>query len=243
MEKLKQTRKQFPLRRIVIFMTALILIMSGAMIWIMQSQSSNFLPNAISILFVASGIVTGLLQWLFPISSGEQESPIQHSQSKSRQSSPNQATDQPHTTLSSRRYLYDVAISYAGEDQVFAKALAEILQNRGIKVFFDKYEKATLWGKNLYDYLSDLYQHKAQYCVMFLSQHYADKVWTNLERQAAQSRAFKEHEEYILPVRLDNTDTPGILPTIDYLRWPPETAETIADAIENKLRRWRQREE
>src|SRR5437588_9947633 len=113
-----------------------------------------------------------------------------------------------------KKYPYDVALSYAGEDQDKAEALADSLRRRGVKVFYDKYEKATMWGKNLYDYLSDLYQNKARYCVMFVSEHYASKLWTNLERQAAQARAFQEHEEYIFPVRLDDTPIPGFLPTV-----------------------------
>ena len=135
----------------------------------------------------------------------------------------------------SKHYPYDVTLSYAGEDQDKAEALAGSLRQKGVNVFFDRYEKAALWGKNLYDYLTDLYQNKARYCVMLLSQHYAAKLWTNQERQAAQARAFQENEEYILPVRLDDTAIPGILPTISYLRWPPETAETIADLIVAKL--------
>ncbi len=63
---------------------------------------------------------------------------------------------------------YDVALSYAGEDSIFADQLAVALKRRNVKVFFDKHEKSTLWGKNLYDYLDDLYQNKARYCVMFL---------------------------------------------------------------------------
>ncbi len=136
-----------------------------------------------------------------------------------------------------KKYDFDVALSFAGEDRELADALAEILRQRGLKVFYDKYEKSTLWGKNLYTYLSDVYQEKARYCVMFLSQHYAAKLWTNYEREAAQARAFRENEEYILPVRLDDTKIPGISSTIAYLSWPPETAETISDAIMEKHRK------
>ena len=50
---------------------------------------------------------------------------------------------------------YDVALSFAGEDRIHAVALAEILSRRGVKVFYDKYEKSTLWGKDLYTHLSD----------------------------------------------------------------------------------------
>ena len=130
---------------------------------------------------------------------------------------------------------FDVALSFAGEDRAYAKALADVLILRGLKVFYDEYEKATLWGKDLYVYLSDIYQNRAMYCVIFVSQHYSDKMWTNHERKAAQARALMESKEYILPVRLDNSEVPGILETTGYLMWSNETPETIAGAIVLKL--------
>jgi Type ISP C-terminal specificity domain/N-6 DNA Methylase len=36
---------------------------------------------------------------------------------------------------------------------------------------------------------------------------------------------------------LDKTQLPGILPTVSYLAWPPETAETVADILARKLGR------
>ena len=47
--------------------------------------------------------------------------------------------------------------------------------------------------------------------------------------------AFSWNAKYILPVRLDDTQIPGILPTIGYLQWPPEDAESIADAALSKF--------
>jgi tetratricopeptide (TPR) repeat protein len=138
---------------------------------------------------------------------------------------------------SEKAYSYDVAISYAGEDRDYVQALADALRQQGVSVFYDRYEKATLWGKNLYDYLSDLYQNRARYCVMLLSHHYAAKVWTSHEREAAQNRAVREHEEYILPIRLDDMDLSGHLQTIVYLNWREETIETIVEALLYKLKR------
>jgi hypothetical protein len=86
---------------------------------------------------------------------------------------------------------YDVVLSFAGEDRSHAERLAEELRKKGVKVFYDKYEQAILWGKDLYAYLSDIYQNKAKFCVMFCSRHYAEKLWTNHERQAAQARAIR----------------------------------------------------
>ena len=42
-------------------------------------------------------------------------------------------------------------------------------------------------GKNLYTHLSDVYENKALFTVMFISEHYKDKVWTNHERESAQA--------------------------------------------------------
>jgi hypothetical protein len=82
-------------------------------------------------------------------------------------------------------------------------------------------------------HLDEVYRNRARYCVVFLSQHYSRKVWTNHERESAQARAFEEHSEYILPVRLDKTEVPGIRPTTGYLeRLPPKK---LAEAIRRKV--------
>ena len=130
---------------------------------------------------------------------------------------------------------YDVALSFAGEDRQPAEKLAKLLKSNGYTVFYDQFELDQLWGKNLYDHLSTVYKDKARYCVMFLSKNYAQKLWTNHERQSAQARALEENQEYILPVRLDDTEIPGILPTIGYLDLCSMTIEEIYQVLAKKL--------
>lgn len=130
---------------------------------------------------------------------------------------------------------YDVALSFSGEDRRYAKALADLLKTSGYSCFYDEDELADLWGKNLYDYLSSVYKDRARYCVMFLSKHYERKLWTNHERQLAQARAFQENREYILPVRLDDTEIPGIPPTVGYLDLRSMTIEEVYKALIMKL--------
>lgn len=130
---------------------------------------------------------------------------------------------------------YDVAISYANEDLKYAQSLADALKARDVKFFFFPFEKAKLWGEDLYTYLADLYSEKARYCVMFLSRHYARKLWTNHERKAAQARAFRENSVYILPIRLDETKIPGISDTVAYVDWEKEGVSKITDYILKKL--------
>ncbi len=136
---------------------------------------------------------------------------------------------------SSTEFDYDIALSFAGEDRKYAEQLAKELIKRDVKVFYDGFEKANLWGKDLYVYLSDLYRLRSKFCVLFLSQYYNSKLWTNHERKAAQSRAYKENKEYILPIRLDNTEIPGILDTTGYLNWQDEGAVNITSYLLQKL--------
>ena len=61
------------------------------------------------------------------------------------------------------------------------------------------------------------------------------KLWTNHERQIAQARAFQENREYILPVRLDDTEIPGIPPTVGYLDLRAMTIEEVYEVLVEKL--------
>ena len=130
---------------------------------------------------------------------------------------------------------YDVVLSFAGEDREHAETLATLLKAEGYLCFYDENELAELWGKNLYDYLSSVYKDRARYCVMFLSRHYDKKLWTNYERQMAQARAFQENREYILPVRLDDTEIPGIPPTVGYLDLRSMPIEEVCEVLVRKL--------
>jgi|GEM_PF-4535638 len=130
---------------------------------------------------------------------------------------------------------YDVAISFAGEQRPEAEAIAACLRSTGVKVFYDRYEQANLWGKDLYEHLSDIYNKKARYCLMLVSVAYAGKVWTTHERKNAQARALSQRSEYILPVRFDETEIPGLPSTVGYLEFEDHGAQGICTLLLQKL--------
>jgi len=70
---------------------------------------------------------------------------------------------------------------------------------------------------------------------MFISKHYANKLWTNHERESAQARAFKKHGTYILPVRIDDTEIPGIKETIGYIDLRQSTIAQLTELTLEKL--------
>jgi hypothetical protein len=123
---------------------------------------------------------------------------------------------------------YDFAFSYAGPDQPFVEEVVRAMKARGLRVFFAPDEQADIVGRNLIDYLSEVYLTRARYCLVFISNHYAERKWTDrVERPAAQARALEQRERYIIPVRLDDAKIPGILSTTADIRGA--TANRIAD--------------
>lgn len=130
---------------------------------------------------------------------------------------------------------YDVVLSFAGEDRNYVERTASFLRKAGVKVFYDVYEDVNLWGKDLYQHLDDVYQNKAKYAVIFISESYGKKLWTNHELKSAQARAFTENQEYILPARFDDTKIPGIRNTTAYINLKDLTPSKFAKKIIKKL--------
>jgi hypothetical protein len=132
---------------------------------------------------------------------------------------------------------YDIVLSFAGEDRGYVEQVAEILVDRGVVVFYDKYEQVTLWGKNLQEHFDSVYRQQARYCVMFVSEHYADKIWTKHERRAALARAMAERVEYVLPARFDDTEIPGLNPVVGYVDLKGVSPKQFAEMLLQKLGR------
>ena len=168
---------------------------------------------------------------------GQDYAPNDFGMKKQRQPKPNMTRREsiPKQNLKDK-IEYDVALSFAGEDRKYAEQLARLLIRQEITVFYDEYERSALWGQDLYQYLSEVYQKKAKYCVIFVSEHYVRKRWTNVECRAALARAFKENSPYILPIKLDDAEIPGILPTVGYMSWHKDGAELILKCLMDKLK-------
>lgn len=131
---------------------------------------------------------------------------------------------------------YHIALSFAGEDRGYVEKVAVQLQADGVDVFYDRFEEADLWGKDLYAHLSEVYSKKAMFTIMFVSDAYRTKLWTNHERKIAQARAIADSREYILPAFFDESiEVPGLLKTTGHIRLASKTPEQLAALIVQKL--------
>lgn len=123
----------------------------------------------------------------------------------------------PSALKSSLVPYYDVVFSFAGEDRAYVERLARYLRSKGVKIFYDKFEETHLWGRDLAEHFDMIYGTSGRYCVIFISASYVKKMWTRHERRTALARALKEHGEYILPARFDDTPVDGIRSTLAYI--------------------------
>lgn len=132
-------------------------------------------------------------------------------------------------------YKYDFGLSFAGEDREYPKELARLLKDERVRVFYDNDEEADLWGQDLYQKFQQIYGQECRFFIPFVSANYIAKRWPKHELKQAQARDFKSDVEYILPLRLDDTELPGINDTTAYVDLRTRSMEDVAQLCLKKL--------
>jgi hypothetical protein len=130
---------------------------------------------------------------------------------------------------------YDVCLSFAGEQRDYVEMIASGLKGRGLRVFYDADETVNLWGKDLAEHLDHVYRKASRYCVVFVSEAYTAKPWARHERRSALARAIEEEGDYILPARFDDTELPGLRPTVGYVDLRQYAPETLIEFLVEKV--------
>ena len=108
---------------------------------------------------------------------------------------------------------FDYAISFAGTERGIARELARGLAATGLRVFFDEHFEHEMLGQDGSDYLNNIFFEESQYCVALISSSYEQRAWTRLERRAALAREHVSGPGFLLPVLVDGTRPPWLLPT------------------------------
>jgi hypothetical protein len=126
--------------------------------------------------------------------------------------------------------IFDVAVSFAGEQRQYVEAVVEGCKLRGIEVFYDKDMSNDWWGKNFLREQRKVCGSRARYFVPFLSTEYLAKPIPGDEFSAAMMTAAKLGDGYILPVLMGNVQVPADLlhPHIGYLRSEDYTPDQLA---------------
>ena len=116
-----------------------------------------------------------------------------------------------------------------------AKELAEQLSVRGAVVFYDDSYRAYLLGKRLDHEFTWVFGTWTQFFVPIVSASYAERVWPQHEWNIARHEAENRQEEFILPVRVDDSPLFGLPDTLGYVDLRCHPVDKVADLLIEKL--------
>jgi len=132
-------------------------------------------------------------------------------------------------------YPWDVAVSFAGEDRLVVEELKDILNESGYTVFYDFDVQHQLWGTDLRVKLADVYANDAQYMLIFLSNHYPEKDWTNFEFEIGKEARGKRTDTYLLPVKLDDVTIVGLSSNVGCIDLRRCSIKDLASSLIEKI--------
>jgi len=132
-------------------------------------------------------------------------------------------------------YPWDVAVSFAGEDREIVENFKNILNEAGYTVFYDFDVQHQLWGIDLREKLADVYANDAQYMLIFLSNHYPEKDWTNFEFEIGKNARSKRTGTYLLPVLIDDVTVVGVSSNVGHIDLRRCSIEQMANSLIEKI--------
>lgn len=141
--------------------------------------------------------------------------------------------------MTGAEHIYDLAVSFAGEQRDYVERVVAECKARDLRVFYDRDAKVNIWGRNFIREFRTVYGGtQAHFFVPFLSTEYLSKAYPMDEFHAAMVEAINRRTyDYILPVIIGDVRVPSDLlsPAIGFLRaedYPPETlASIIAERV------------
>lgn len=131
------------------------------------------------------------------------------------------------------RFNYDVAISFAEENNDVAAQIAVALREREVRYYYYKEQEAESWGAYILHLVNISYGKHSRYILLITGKTYVEKYWSGIELQIAQMMN-RPGSPRILQLRLDNTPVPGLSPHVGYQEWR-NNPEKIAAMIQRKV--------
>ncbi|HEX4966039.1 MAG TPA: TIR domain-containing protein [Thermoanaerobaculia bacterium] len=141
-------------------------------------------------------------------------------------------------TTPTRRFR--IALSFPSERRPFVEQVAEELSAAigKDKVLYDGYYEAEFARIDLDTYLQSLYHEESELIAVFLCTDYEQKEWCGLEWRAVRDLIKRRQAASVMPLRLDDTEIPGLFSTDGYLwigdRSPADVANRIVERLQKQ---------
>ena len=138
-------------------------------------------------------------------------------------------------TGAKRPHTFDYAISFSAECRSVAKGLAEQLTALGAVVFYDEFYRGHLLGKRMDHEFAWLFGPGTRFFVPIVSAFYVERPWPQHEWAIARREAENRKEEFILPVRVDDSILVGLPDTVGYVDLRRHPVNKVAELLIEKL--------
>lgn len=116
-----------------------------------------------------------------------------------------------------REYKYDVAISYASEQEHYVSRVCKILEKENLDVFFAPNREEEFIGRDMITEFYDIYRYESMYVACFVSEEYLKKDITMHEAKVAMLRQKKEKRNCLIPIYWGDARLTGLDPDINFL--------------------------
>ncbi len=116
-----------------------------------------------------------------------------------------------------KSYEYDIAFSYASEQEPFVLRVAKLLDEMGIKVFVKPFEEQRFLAKDLHRETYKIYALSCRFIACFISKEYWAKEIPRHEFSVGINRIKKEKRICMIPVMMDETRPASLDPSIVYI--------------------------
>jgi hypothetical protein len=103
------------------------------------------------------------------------------------------------------RFEYDVVIAFSAPDRSTAEEFARLLAERNIKISLDELNAPDVGSMQPAAHLAETFGRKARYYLLLISQSFPRTNWQDVGLLTDPTQGSS-----VLPVRLDDTDLPGM---------------------------------
>jgi hypothetical protein len=135
-----------------------------------------------------------------------------------------------------RRFKYDVAVSYAGEQLKYVRRVVNLLQAEAISVFFAPKEQERLVATDILEETYQVYKRECRYIALFISKEYLNKDITMHEANIALFREEEERDHCIIPIYFGEARLEGINKDLHFFEADTQKEVYISQHIANRLR-------
>ena len=130
-------------------------------------------------------------------------------------------------------HIFDIAISFAGENRKLAEEIAYILRLLDYEVFYDELYEANYIGSSWTKEFERIFSNDSKFVVCILDEHHKRKIWPTFERECF---AEKIQTNEIIPIFLDDTKFVGIPQDIIGIKFKyNENDKSIKDRIRTEI--------